>query len=146
MIARGNTARLLAHGGREHGAAHYPVIVLMHTAWIAGLWLLAWGQPINLWLLGAFGVLQAGRAWVLATLGRRWTTRIISVPGEAPVTGGPFRLVRHPNYLIVALEIACLPAVFALWGFAAVFFVLNLAVLTIRLRVEAAVWRGAEGA
>lgn len=136
VIARRNTARLFAEGAVEHAAAHYPLIVLLHAAWLIGLWILAWGQPINLWLLLAFAILQAGRVWVLATLGSRWTTRIITVPGERLVAKGPFRFVRHPNYLVVSLEIACLPAVFGLWLYAIVFAVLNLAVLTIRIRAE----------
>ena len=137
VIARRNTARLLANGGVEHAAAHYPAIVLLHAAWLLGLWWLAWSQPINLWLVAVFAVLQAGRVWVLATLGRRWTTRIITVPGERLVAKGPFRLVRHPNYLVVSLEILVLPLVFALPVYAGVFAALNLVVLAIRIPAEA---------
>ena len=137
VIARRNTTRLLAQGGVEHAPGHYPLIVGLHAAWIIALWLLAWGQPINLWLLAAFALLQAGRVWVLATLGGRWTTRIVTVPGESLVARGPFRFVRHPNYVVVSLEILVLPASFALWLFALVFAALNLAVLAIRIPAEA---------
>ncbi len=136
VIARRNTARLLNDGAVEHAPGHYPLIVALHASWLLGLWLLAWGQPVNLWLLAAFAVLQAGRVWVLTTLGPRWTTRIITVPGERLVAQGPFRFVRHPNYLVVSLEIACLPAVFGLWLYAFAFAVLNLLILTIRIRAE----------
>lgn len=82
VVARRNTARLMATGGVEHGAAHYPLIVVPHAAWLAGLWWLAWDRPASLpWLL-IYRVLQALRVWVLVTLGARWTTRIITVPGK----------------------------------------------------------------
>ena len=137
LIARRNTAQLLDQGGVEHAPGHYPLIVGLHAAWLVGLWVLAWGQPINLWLLALFALLQAGRVWVLATLRSRWTTRIVTVPGETLVARGPFRLVRHPNYLVVSLEILCLPAVFALWLYALLFALLNLAMLAIRIPAEA---------
>lgn len=136
VIARANTARLMRAGAVEHGASHYPAMVLMHAAWLIGLWALAWGRPVDLALLAVFAVLQAGRVWVLATLGRRWTTRIVTVPGERLVARGPFRLVRHPNYVVVTLEIACLPAVFGLWGYALLFTVLNGLMLFVRIRAE----------
>lgn len=136
VIARRNTARLLAEGGTEHAPGHYPLIVVLHAAWLIGLWVLAWGQPINLWLLALFASLQAARIWVLATLGRRWTTRIITVPGETLVAKGPFRVIPHPNYTVVVLELAVLPGVFGLWAYALVFTLLNAAVLTVRIRAE----------
>ena len=135
-IARHNTARLLAEGAEEAGAAHYPLIVALHAAWLGGLWLLAWGRPIHLGFLALFGLLQLARLWVLATLGRRWTTRIIVRPGETLVRRGPYRLLRHPNYLVVALEIPTLPLVFGLGAYALAFGLLNLAMLAWRIRVE----------
>lgn len=135
-IARANTRRLLASGGREAGAAHYPWIVALHAAWLASLWWLAPGRPIDLALLGLFGLVELGRLWVLLTLGRRWTTRIIVVPGEQLSARGPYRFVRHPNYLVVAAEIALLPLVFGLWGVALVFTVLNALMMAPRIGAE----------
>ncbi len=135
--ARANTRRLLAAGGREVSPGHYPLIVLLHAAWLASLWWLGPGRAVNLPLLGLFALVEVGRLWVLAALGRRWTTRIIVVPGESLIRSGPYRFVRHPNYVVVAAEIALLPLVFGLWEVALVFTILNLIVLAIRVREEA---------
>ncbi|HEV2746967.1 MAG TPA: isoprenylcysteine carboxylmethyltransferase family protein [Allosphingosinicella sp.] len=135
-LARRNSRALLARGGREAGAGHYPAIVAVHALWLAALWWLAAGRGVVWPLIGLFLLLQAGRLWVLAILGRRWTTRIIVLPGEPLVTAGPFRFVRHPNYLVVALEIAILPLAFGLWQVALLFSALNAAVLAIRIRAE----------
>jgi methyltransferase len=134
--ARANTERLLAAGGREVAAGHYPLIVGLHAAWLAALWWFAPGRPVDLPLLALFGVIELGRLWVLATLGRRWTTRIIIVPGETLVRRGPYRFVDHPNYLVVAAEIAVLPLVFGLWQIALIFSLLNAAILWVRIRAE----------
>ena len=135
-IAKQNTARLLAAGAVEHAPGHYPLIVAVHTLWLATLFWLAPGQPISWPFLALFVLLQLGRVWVLRTLGPRWTTRIIVLPGAPLVTGGPFRFVSHPNYLVVIGEIAVLPLVFGLWEVALVFSILNGMVLTIRIRAE----------
>ena len=135
-IARRNTKALLAGGAYEASPGHYPLIVAVHAGWLAALWWLAPGMPVSWSLIGLFLLLQLGRLWVLATLGRRWTTRIIVVPGERLVARGPFRLVRHPNYLIVVGEIAVLPLAFGLWKMALLFTVLNAAVLVVRIRAE----------
>ena len=135
-IARKNTAALLAMGAREHARGHYPLIVAVHASWLAALFWLAPGEPIRWPFLILFVLLQLGRVWVLRTLGPRWTTRIIVLPGAPLVTGGPFRFVSHPNYLVVIGEIAVLPLVFGLWEVAALFSVLNAIVLTIRIRAE----------
>ncbi|MBB3356705.1 MULTISPECIES: isoprenylcysteine carboxyl methyltransferase family protein [unclassified Novosphingobium] len=136
VIARRNTARLMAAGAREVGANHYPVMVAMHTAWLAVLWFTVGDRPIFLPLLAVFAVLQLMRVWVLATLGPRWTTRII-VTRDAPlVKRGPFRFVRHPNYMVVTAEIAVLPLTFGLVWVALLFTVLNAAMLTVRIRAE----------
>lgn len=136
VIARRNTALLLARGAVEVGARHYPLIVAVHASWLAALWWLAPGQPIIWPLVTLFLLLQLGRLWVLATLGSSWTTRIIVLPGEPLVTGGPFRFVSHPNYLVVVGEIAVLPLAFGLWKTALLFSALNTAVLFIRIRAE----------
>jgi methyltransferase len=142
VLARRNTARLLARGGHEEGAAHYPLIVLLHAAWLVGLWYFGWNEPVNLAWLGLFGVLQLARVWVIATLGERWTTRIIVLPGAPLVTGGPFRFVSHPNYCVVAAEILVLPLVFGLLPYGLLFSILNAGVLGLRIRAERAALRG----
>ena len=139
VVARRNTARLLAQGAVEHGARHYPLIVLLHAAWLLTLAAVVpadrWPDP---WLLGLFVLLQPLRAWVIASLGGRWTTRVIVLPGAAPVWHGPYRWLRHPNYLVVAAEIALLPAAFGAWAHALLFSALNAAMLAWRIRVEEA--------
>jgi methyltransferase len=136
IYARRNETRLRAQGGEEYGAGHYRWIVALHAAWLAGLWLLAVGIPPQpAWLLG-YLVLQILRGWVLMTLGPRWTTRIIVVPGAPLVDTGPYRVLSHPNYVVVAAEIFVLPMVFGLWLYAVIFSVLNAAVLLVRIRVE----------
>jgi len=137
LLARRNTRRLLARGAYEVGASHYPLIVALHALWLAGLWLLAWDRAINLIWLAVFIGLQALRVWVIATLGGRWTTRIIILPGAPLVRGGPYRLISHPNYVVVAVEMAVLPLAFGLPLYGLIFFLLNAAVLTLRLSVEA---------
>lgn len=135
-LARRNTDRLLSRGAVEHGRDHYPLIVVLHTAWLAGLWLFAWDRPINIAWLIVFALLQAGRVWVLLTLGDRWTTRIIVVPRETLVRSGPYRFVSHPNYVVVIGEIAVLPLAFGLFWYALLFSILNALVLSIRIRTE----------
>jgi methyltransferase len=135
-IARRNTKALLARGAREHAPGHYPLIVAVHAAWLLSLWWLAPGKAIHWPLIGLFLLLQIGRLWVLATLGERWTTRIIVLPGEPLVRRGPYRFLKHPNYAIVVAEIAVLPLAFGLWQLALVFSLANAAVLAIRLAAE----------
>jgi methyltransferase len=100
------------------------------------LWWLAPARPINVFWLTIFVLLEAARVWVMTSLGRRWTTRIIILPGAPLVRKGPYRFVDHPNYLVVAGEIAALPLVFGLWPAALIFTLLNAAALTIRIREE----------
>ncbi|HEX3364368.1 isoprenylcysteine carboxyl methyltransferase family protein [Phenylobacterium sp.] len=143
VVARRNTARLLAEGGVERGAEHYPLMVSLHAAWLIGLWVLAWDRPANLPWLAAYLALEILRIWALASIGRRWTTRIIVVPGERLVRKGPYRFLPHPNYLVVAGEIAVLPLVFGLNAYALVFSLLNAAMLWLRIRAEDAALRDA---
>ncbi len=121
-LAAMNTRHLRAQGAVEFDARGYPWFVLLHGAWIASLFLLVPPDAAPSWpLLGVFAALQLGRLWVIATLGRRWTTRIIVLPGAELVDSGPYRYLRHPNYAIVAGEIAVLPLAFDAAAIALVF-------------------------
>jgi methyltransferase len=135
-LARRNTQRLLAKGAREHAPGHYPLIVALHAAWLATLWLLALHRPIDLFWLGMFVLIEVARIWVLASLGERWTTRIIVLPEAPLVRSGPYRFTNHPNYVVVVAEILVLPLAFGLWQVALVFSVLNAIVLAVRIRAE----------
>lgn len=136
VLAGRNTRALLARGGIEVGAGHYPLIVAVHTAWLIALWICGWNHEVDLLALALFMVLQGVRVWILATLGVRWTTRIIVLPGEKLVAAGPYRYLSHPNYAVVAGEIAVLPLTLHLPVVALFFTVLNAIVLTIRIRAE----------
>ena len=135
-LAQRNTTALLKQGAVEMAPQHYTLIVLLHGFWLAGLWALGWDQPVNLVWLAVFLVLQVLRVWVLATLGRRWTTRIIVLPGEQLVATGPYRWLTHPNYVVVIGEIAVLPLCLGLHWYALAFSLANGAVLTVRIRAE----------
>ena len=135
-LSNRNTKRLLAQGAHEVGASHYPLIVAVHALWLAALWWLAPARPIDGFWLAVYVLLQLARVWVLATLGRRWTTRIIVLSGAPLVRRGPYRFMDHPNYAVVVGEIAALPLVFGLWEVALIFSLLNAAVLSIRIREE----------
>jgi methyltransferase len=134
--ARENEARLMASGGIEYGRSHLTLMILFHAAWMAGLWLLASGHSIEPLFLALFVVLQLARFWVLATLGRRWTIRVIVVPGERLVAQGPYRFWRHPNYAVVTGEIALVPLALGLPAYALVFSILNAGILAIRITAE----------
>ena len=135
--AQRNTARLLTAGAQEAGRRHYPLFILLHGGWLVALLLaVPQGTRPDAILLGLFCLLQLARVWVVASLGRYWTTRII-VPVDAPlVRKGPYRWLRHPNYLIVIGEIAVLPLAFGAWPVAAAFSGLNLVLLAYRIRIE----------
>ena len=137
LWARRNERRLLSQGAIEVGARHYPLFFLLHGAWLAALALLVPdGAPVFWPLLAVFALLQAARLWVIASLGRYWTTRIITLPGAPVVRRGPYRWLRHPNYAIVAAEIAVLPLAFGAWPIAVVFSALNAMLLRHRIRIE----------
>lgn len=140
-LSRRNTQRLLAKGAIEVGRRHYPPMVALHSCWLLGLWLMAPSRAPSQPLLLVFALLQGARVWVLATLGDRWTTRIIVLPGVPLLRTGPYRIVRHPNYCIVAAEILVLPLAFGLVMFAFVFTALNAIVLWVRIREEDAALR-----
>jgi methyltransferase len=136
VLARHNTQKLLARGAVEIGATHYPLIVAVHAAWLAALWVLGRQQEVDLLALAGFVVMQGLRIWILATLGPRWTTRILVLPGEPLITSGPYRYFAHPNYIVVIAEIALLPLALHLPLVALVFTALNAVVIAIRLRSE----------
>jgi methyltransferase len=138
--ARENERRLFAAGGVEFGRSHLLLIVLLHAAWIIGLWMLGYDRPIDPFFLVVVVLLQIARFWVLVTLGRRWTIRIIVVPGEKLMAGGPYRFLRHPNYVVVIGEIAAVPLALGLPIYALIFSILNAAVLAIRIPEENAAW------
>ena len=136
VLAQRNTRRLIAQGAYEIGAGHYPLIVGVHAAWLAALWMLGWDRSVNVPWLSVFVVLQLLRVWVISSLGGRWTTRIVIRPGAPLVRRGPYRFLSHPNYMIVVAEIAVLPLAFGLVGLAVLFTVLNALVLWVRIRAE----------
>jgi methyltransferase len=148
-IAERHRRNLLARGAFEAAPGHYPWMVALHAAFLLSC-------PLEVWLLGRpfFPLLAAAmlillalavalRWWVISTLGRRWTTRILYLPGASPVTGGPYRYLRHPNYLAVVAEIAALPLVHTAWITALAFSVLNAWLLKVRIRAEEAALAGA---
>jgi methyltransferase len=132
-----NTRRLLANGGVEVGAVQYPFIVALHAAWLVSMAVfIPASTPPNWWLLGLYAAFQPLRVWTIATLGPRWTTRVIIVPGAPLVRRGPYRIFRHPNYAVVCAEIAILPLAFGAVELAIVFSILNASLLSWRIRVE----------
>ncbi len=142
-IARRNTAVPIGSGAFEVAPGHYPAIVALHALWLGSLWLFGWARALDSIWLAIFLVLQILRGWVLITLGRRWTTRIIVLPGVPLVTNGPYRFLAHPNYAVVIGEIAALPLCLGLPWFALAFSVANAIMLTIRIRAENAALIGA---
>jgi methyltransferase len=136
VVSSYNTRKLVARGAVEVAARHYPLIVAVHAAWLIALWVLGPGQPVYTIALLFYLVLQGFRIWVMWTLGSRWTTRIIVLPGQPLVSAGPYRFLSHPNYAVVAGEIAVLPLVLGLPLPAAVFTILNAAVIAIRIGAE----------
>ena len=138
--ANANTRRLLAEGGREYGAKHYPLFIVLHGGWLISIALFA--KPTdapNLLLLNAFIATQTFRFWTLASIGRWWTTRIISAPHFPKVKRGPYRFIKHPNYALVVVEIALLPLLLGAPAMALTFSILNAALLWWRIKVEDAV-------
>jgi methyltransferase len=141
-VSERNRRWSMAQGGVESGAGHYPVMVLLHTGLLAGavVEVLALDRPFLPWLgwpmLALLVASHALRWWCISSLGRQWCTRIVVVPGRSAVTSGPYRFLRHPNYLAVVLEGIALPLVHTAWVTAAVFTVLNAALLRVRIAAE----------
>lgn len=137
VLARRNHRALLARGAIEVGERHYKAFVTLHAGWLLAL--LVTIDPrtsVSIPGLFVFGLLQCGRLWVIATLGTRWTTRVMVLPGATRIRSGPYRFVDHPNYLIVCGEVAVVPLMFGAWALAAVASALNLLLLRKRLVVE----------
>jgi methyltransferase len=132
-----NTARLRRWGAVEADAGGYPLYVLLHAGWLASLAVFVPAVTLPDWpLIGFFALLQLGRIWVILSLGVYWTTRIVTLPGAPLVRTGPFRYLRHPNYLLVIAEIAVLPLAFGAIAIAAAFSALNLMLVARRIRIE----------
>lgn len=143
VVSNRHAAWAMARGGREHGAGHYPVMVVLHTGLLVGAVVEVWAldRPFRWWgwLFAALVVLtQALRWWCIRSLGQHWNTRVIVVPGMTLVRRGPYRWLSHPNYVVVVVEGLALPLVHGAWLTAAVFTVLNALLLRVRIRVEAA--------
>ena len=138
FISRRHERALRARGAVEHGAAHYPFIVAVHAGWLAALalWCAIMPPAISPALIALYVGLQPVRAWVIASLGRYWTTRIITLPAAPLVRRGPYRFLKHPNYVVVVLEIAFLPLALCAWPIALAFSILNGAVLWVRIAAE----------
>jgi methyltransferase len=134
--SRRNERALLAKGGIEMGARHYPAFVFLHTAWLLAILVLAPSSVVHPTALAVFAALQMLRLWVIAALGPYWTTRVITLAGAPLVRSGPYRWIRHPNYWIVVGEIALLPLAFGAYAIAAAFSVLNAGLLLYRVRIE----------
>jgi len=142
ILARRNAAWALARGGAESGRAHYPAMVLLHAGLLAGAAVepIVTAQPFDPIRFGiataAIAAAQCLRWWTIATLGRRWNTRVIAMPGLPLVTGGPFRFLRHPNYLAVAVEVTALPVAVGAWGTAVAATLLNALLMAVRIPCE----------
>ncbi len=137
VLANRNTKRLLAEGGREHGADHYHYFIFLHSAWIAIIALMVDPQyPIHPAIFALFVGTQLLRFWTLASIGRWWTTRIISARHFDRVKRGPYRFLPHPNYLVVVLEIAVVPLMLGEPWIALLFSILNAVLLRHRIRIE----------
>lgn len=142
VLTERNSRRLRARGGYEAGQAHFPAMALLHTGLLVAAPLEVWwlGRPlipalaIPMLLVLVFTMML--RYWAILTLGDRWTAKVFVVPGESPVAGGPYRFLRHPNYLAVILEVAAFPLVHSAWITALVVSVGNALVLRTRIRVE----------
>jgi methyltransferase len=135
-VSRYNTSKLVARGAVEVAPRHYKLIVAVHAAWLISLWAFGRDQPVNIPALLFYLILQGFRIWVMWTLGSRWTTRIIVLPEHPLVSAGPYRFLSHPNYAVVAGEIAMFPLVVNLPLLAAIFTLLNAAGLAIRIPAE----------
>lgn len=142
VLSRRNVARALARGGVETGREDFPLMALVHSLFLVScgaevLWLGRSFPGTIGWLAFAFALLAQGlRYWAISTLGERWNVRIVLVPGDPPIASGPYRYIRHPNYLAVVVEFAAIPAIHGAWLTALLFSLANAAVLRTRIRAE----------
>jgi methyltransferase len=152
VVSLRNAAWSFSRGGVESGKGHYPVMVALHTGLLAGCLIeaIVADRPFVPWLgwpmLAVVLLAQGLRWWCIGVLGRRWNTRVIVVPGLPLVASGPYRWIRHPNYVAVVLEGLALPLVHDAWITAIVFTVLNIPLLMVRIRVEEAALSSASAA
>ena len=142
IVSKRNARWAFAHGGKEFGRGHYPAMAAFHTLFIiscaaeALIFRRTFPGIVGWFALAGALAAQALRYWAVITLGRRWNTRIIVLPGAAPVTSGPYRLLRHPNYLAVVIEMICVPMIYGCWLTAIVFSAGNAALLRVRIKAE----------
>lgn len=140
-FSRGHEISLRAKGAYERGAGHYPLIAILHAAWLLVTLLEGWlrGAELSplwpLWVALFWGG-QALRYWAILSLGERWTTRVMVLPGAPLVRSGPYKFLPHPNYLAVVMEIFAAPLMFGAWITAGVFTLLNAGVLLVRIQAE----------
>ncbi|MDB5132175.1 MAG: Isoprenylcysteine carboxyl methyltransferase family protein [Mucilaginibacter sp.] len=143
FIARRNEKWLLQQGAVEYGRAHYPFMIAMHTLFIVSIiaeYLLRGQPPIDWLFLVIFLIVLSFKFWALSSLGKYWNTKIYRIPGVYPVKKGPYKFLKHPNYMEVVCEIAVIPLVFHLYYTAIIFTILNAAMLTVRIKEENRVW------
>jgi methyltransferase len=132
-----NTKKLLDRGAKESGQSFYPVVAVTHLGWIAGLFFIIPADAPTYWpLIAAYLILQGVRYWVIANLGPYWTHRIITLPGDPLVRRGPYKYLRHPNYVITLIETALLPLAFGAWAFAAIMTAIWAVVLRYKIELE----------
>jgi methyltransferase len=136
VLARENTRRLREAGAIEIGRSHYPFMIMLHFSWLVALIAFGHDRAVNSHWLVAFVLLQLARLWVIGSLGSRWTTRVIVLPGRELAAVGPYRYIKHPNYIVVALEIAVVPIALGLPLVALIFSIANAAMLAYRISVE----------
>ncbi|HVS93010.1 MAG TPA: isoprenylcysteine carboxylmethyltransferase family protein [Mucilaginibacter sp.] len=143
-ISSRNEKWLLSNGAIEYGRGHYPFVIALHTGFIISMvaeyYSSGQSHQINYVFLAFLIVLLLFKWWILASLGRYWNTRVYRIPGSEPVKRGPYRFIKHPNYVDVVGEIAIIPLVFHLYYTAIIFSILNVFMLTVRIRVENKVW------
>jgi methyltransferase len=140
-LSRRNERLLRARGAVERGRGHYPLMVVLHVLWLLSTLVegLLRGPSLPAWWpvpLALFLLVQPLRYWAILSLGDHWNTRVLVVPGAKLVARGPYRYLRHPNYVVVAVEIATLPLIFGAWATALVFSALNATLLFVRIREE----------
>jgi len=143
LIARRNEKWLLSQGAVQYGQSHYPFMIAMHTLFIVSIiaeYNLKGGTGISWIFLGIFLAVLLFKFWALSSLGKYWNTKIYRIPGVYPVKRGPYKFLKHPNYMEVVCEIACIPLVFHLYYTAIIFTVLNAAMLIVRITAENKVW------